>query len=630
MLRFNSYRFFRKIFNAHDKSGRSRADVPKDESHFDGIIKSLGLVFGDIGTSPIYTLTVVFILTKRTESNVIGVLSVILWTLIFLVTVQYAVLAMSLSKQGEGGTIVLREILVPLLRTGRQVAFVSLLSYIGISLIIGDGVITPAISILSAVEGILLIPGFETTQQNTLVMIAGGIALALFFIQHRGTDRVAGVFGPLMVLWFLVLFVSGIASIVHMPVMIKAINPWYAVRFFLDNGFAAFIVLSEIILCATGGEAIYADMGHLGRKPIVQAWYFVFVALITNYIGQGAYIIVHPEAKNVLFEMIFHQASIFYIPFLVLSIVATIIASQAMISGMFSIVLQGINTHIMPIFKVEYTSTKLRSQIYIGSVNWFLMLSVLFIMFQFRESSRLAAAYGLAVTGTMTITGFLMTWIFLRQAKRFHAIAAFIVMIISAIYLLSNTYKIPHGGYWSLVIAFIPFSINMIYVKGQRRLYKALKPLALDLFLLSYNQVYSAVNKIQGQALFFSKDTKSIPPYIVHTMFRNHIVYEENIIVSIVRLDHPFGISAFFKEDLARGLRNFEIYVGYMEVVDVEEVLSEAGIKAKVIFYGVEDIIARKIIWKIFSVIKKLTPNVLQFYKLPPNKLHGVVTRVEM
>ncbi|MCG6534722.1 MAG: KUP/HAK/KT family potassium transporter [Syntrophales bacterium LBB04] len=209
---------------------------------------------------------------------------------------------------------------------------------------------------------------------------------------------------------------------------------------------------------------------------------------------------------------------------------------------MFSIVFQGINTHIMPIFKVEYTSTKLRSQIYIGSVNWFLMLSVLFIMFQFRESSRLAAAYGLAVTGTMTITGLLMTWIFLRQAKPFYAFAAFVVMMISATYLLSNTYKIPHGGYWSLVIAFIPFSVNMIYVNGQRRLYKALMPLAADLFLLSYNQIYSAVNKIQGQALFFARNANFIPPYIVHTMSRNNIIYEENIIVSITRKDYPFGV----------------------------------------------------------------------------------------
>ena len=604
--------------------------MPNKKSRLDGIIKALGLVFGDIGTSPIYTLTVVFILTNRTEANVIGVLSLIVWTLVTLVTVQYAWLATGISKHGEGGTIVLKETLVPLLKTGRQVAIVTMLSYIGISLIIGDGVITPAISILSAVEGMLLIPGLEATEQGTLVMIAGGIAVVLFSIQRRGAEKIAGAFGPLMVLWFLALFASGIASIVHMPMILKAVNPWYAVRFFLDNGFAGFFVLSEVILCATGGEALYADMGHLGREPIVRAWYFAFFALLINYLGQGAYIVIHPEAKNVLFEMVFHQARILYIPFLVLSIVATIIASQAMISGMFSIVFQGINTHIMPIFKVEYTSTELRSQIYIGFVNWFLMLSVLFIMFQFRESSRLAAAYGLAVTGTMTITGFLMTWIFLRRNKIVHSVAAAVVMIISATYLLSNTYKFPHGGYWSLIIAAIPLSINLLYIRGQRALYEALKPLPIDLFMLSYNQVYPAVNKIKGQALFFARNVKVIPPYIVHTMFKNHIVYEENIIVSIVRTEHPFGATSFFREDLAPGLRVFEIQIGYMEVVVVEDILSKAGIQEKTIFYGVEDIIAGNIIWKIFSVVKKLTPNIVQFYKLPSNKLHGVVTRVEM
>lgn len=595
-----------------------------------GIVRSLGLVFGDIGTSPIYTLTVIFLVTKRTPENVIGVLSLIVWTLILLVTVQYAWLAMSLGKRGEGGTIVLKELLLPLLTSARQAAVITLLAYIGISLIIGDGVITPAISILSAVEGLLLIPGLETTGQETLILIAGGIAILLFGFQKKGTERVAGAFGPIMVIWFLSLAISGIASIIQMPSIIVALNPWYAVRFFLDNGFAGFFVLSEVILCATGGEALYADMGHLGREPIVKAWRFVFIALVLNYLGQGAFIITHHEARNILFEMVMSQASLLYIPFLLLSISATIIASQAMISGMFSIVYQGINTRIMPIFKVEYTSTERQSQIYIGFVNWFLLFSVLFIMVEFRESSRLAAAYGLAVTGTMTITGIMMTWIFVRKREGIRAVVASIVTVISATYLLSNTYKIPHGGYWSLIIAALPFGISILYVRGQKRLYEALKPLPIDVFLLSYNQVYQSLTKIKGTALFFARDAKEIPPYIVHTMFKNHIVYEDNIIVSFVRRADPFGITGFFTGELAPGLRTFEIQIGYMEVADVEEILREAGIQEKTIFYGVEDIMSDNLIWKLFSVIKKLTPNILQFYKLPTNKLHGVVTRVEM
>src|SRR5574341_119121 len=235
--------------------------MPDKTSPIKGIIRSLGLVFGDIGTSPIYTLTVIFLLPAmvRTRESVIGVLSIIVWTLILLVTVQYTWLAMSLGKRGEGGTIVLREILVPLLKSGRHAAFVTLLSFIGISLIVGDGVITPAISILSAVEGILLIPGLEGTGQGVLILIAGLIAVVLFSIQKKGTDKVSGAFGPIVLVWFLALSVSGVASIIQVPGVAGAVNPWYAVRFFLDNGVAGFFVLSEVILCATGGEALYAD-----------------------------------------------------------------------------------------------------------------------------------------------------------------------------------------------------------------------------------------------------------------------------------------------------------------------------------------------------------------------------------
>jgi KUP system potassium uptake protein len=600
------------------------------ESPVKGIIKSFGLVFGDIGTSPIYTLTVIFLLTKPSQANVIGVLSLIVWTLVILVTVEYAWLAMSLGKKGEGGTIVLKELLIPLLKSGRQVSFVTMLVFIGISLLIGDGVITPAISILSAVEGLLLIPGLEKTNQDILILVAGIIAIVLFIFQRKGTEKVAGAFGPLMLLWFLSLSISGVLSILAVPSVVKAINPYYAIHFLYENGIEGFFVLSEVILCATGGEALYADMGHLGRKPILHAWYFVFFALLLNYVGQGAFLIGHPDANNVLFEMIFYQSHTLYIPFLVLSILATVIASQAMISGMFSIVYQGITTHIMPLFKIDYTSTELRSQIYIGFVNWFLLFSVLYIMYEFKESHRLAAAYGLAVTGTMTLTGIMITWIFYLRGKKLYTFISLLVTYVDMTFLLSNSYKIPHGGYWSIIIALIPFSIIMTYTSGQKRLYKSMRYMDLDTFLERYKRTYKRVSKIKGTALFFVKDVKEIPPYIVNTMFSNNIIYEDNIMVSIMKRDDPFGVTGFFKEDIAEGLRQFEIQCGYMEVFDVEEILREAGIDEKTIFYGLEDIVTRNIIWKVFSIIKKVTPTFVQFYQLPPHKLHGVLTRVEM
>ncbi|MBI1810542.1 MAG: KUP/HAK/KT family potassium transporter [Nitrospirae bacterium] len=600
------------------------------QSQTKGIIRSLGLVFGDIGTSPIYTITVVFLLMKPTHDNVIGVLSLIVWTLLTLVTVQYAWLAMSLSRRGEGGTIVLKEILTSLLSSKRSAGIVLMISIVGISLLIGDSVITPAISILSAVEGSLLIPGLGGLSKTTLVIIAAIIAIILFVFQSKGTEKIAGAFGPIMVLWFASLAFIGIVFIFEAPEVLKALNPYWGLKFLSENGISGFIALGEIILCATGGEALYADMGHLGGKPIRQAWCGVFAALVLNYLGQGAFLLKHPEAKNILFEMVFHQAGLVYIPFLLLSITATVIASQAMISGMFSIVYQGINTRLMPMFKVDYTSIERRSQIYLGSVNWFLLISVLFIMFEFQESSSLAAAYGLAVTGTMSLTGIIMTWIFYLNKKPLLSFISLIITLIDMSYLIANFYKIPHGGYWSLILASIPLAMIILYTKGQKRLYRNMNFMPLEEFLHKFTRVYETTEKIKGTALFLIRDAKEIPFYITQTMFYHGIMYEDNIFVSIIKRDDPFGVTGFFKEDVAKGLRVFEIQMGYMEVVDIEEILREAGVEERSVFYGVEEITTSNPIWKAFYFIKRNTSTFIRFYQFPPKKLHGVLTKVEL
>ncbi|AKB17814.1 Kup system potassium uptake protein [Methanosarcina sp. WWM596] len=543
---------------------------------------------------------------------------------------EYAWLAMSLGNKGEGGTIVLKELLVPLLKSGRSVALITLLAYIGTSFLIGDGVITPAISILSAVEGLRIIPEFQDIGQESIMLIAGIIAVALFSIQNKGTEKITWVFGPIMILWFIAIAFSGIASIFYTPGVLRAINPYYAIRFLMDNGLTGFFVLSEVTLCATGGEALYADMGHLGREPILKAWRFVFVALVLNYLGQGAFLIRNPDSRNVLFEMINQQAHLVYVPFLILSIIATIIASQAMISGVFSIVYQGITTRIIPMLKIDYTSGELQSQIYISAVNWLLLISVLFMIFEFRDSHRLAAAYGLAVTGTMSITGLMMTLIFYFKKMLVRSFVSLLVTGIDVVFLLSNTYKIPHGGYWSIVIAAVVFALILIYTSGQKRLYELMKPMKIDNFLEKYNQVYASENKISGTALFFSRDIINIPQYISHIMFENNIIYEDNIFISIVKCESPFGVKSSFTNELAKGLRVFEISMGYMEIIDVVQILKDKGIHEKTIFYGIEDIFTNNLIWKVFSVIKKLSPSFVQFYRLPTDKLHGVMTRFEM
>jgi len=601
-----------------------------EDSFFGGIVKALGLVFGDIGTSPIYTMTVVFAVTKPTVANVYGILSLVFWTMTILVTAEYAWLAMSLGRKGQGGEIVLREIIIKLFKKGRVLGFAGFLSFLGVSLLLGDGVITPAISILSAVEGLLLIPSLAATKQSVLVFIAAIIALTLFFFQSRGTDKMAGIFGPIMVVYFGALLVSGLISISGTPGIVAAINPWHAFEFFRENGFAGYIVLSEVILCATGGEALYADMGHLGKKPIIRAWYFVFAALYLNYLGQGAFILRNPEAKNILFAMIQSQSAMLYIPFLILTIMATIIASQAIISGVFSIVYQGITTRLMPLFKVDYTSTHIQSQIYISAVNWTLMVAVIFVMFFFQKSGNLAAAYGMAVTGSMTITAIMMIMVFSKTTKRWKVPIVILIALLDVVYFTSTFSKLPHGAYWSLILASIPFAMILIWTNGQRYLYRALKPLELDIFLLSYEQIYAKGRNIAGTALFFIKGLDVIPPYIVHCVIRSNIIYERNIFISIVRTDEPFGVNCSHNKDVATGLEFFEIRAGYMRVLDIEARLKEHGIEEKVIFYGIEDIETKNPIWKIFSLIKKLTPNFVQFNKLPSSKLQGVVTRVEM
>lgn len=594
------------------------------------IIKALGLVFGDIGTSPIYTLSVVFLLLPVTKENVLGVLSLIFWTLIILPTLQYTVLAMSLSLRGEGGTLILSEILKGLLKSRRGLGLVTLISFVAISLLMGDGVITPAISILSAVEGISLIPGLPQLKEIHIVLISIGIATLLFSFQSRGTERVSGTFGPIMGIWFLALFSLGIYYLLKVPEVLKALNPLYGVQFLLTQGWKGYLILGEIILCATGSEAMYADMGHLGARPIKQAWRLVFVALVINYFGQGAFLLLNPQAKYVLFEMCLKAFSPLYIPFLILALLATIIASQAMISAMFSIVYQSISARILPILKVKYTSQELSSQIYIGVVNWFFYVAVCFIMYQFGSSSKLASAYGLAVTGDMTITGLFLVTVFLIKRKYSYFLIGLFTATVSALYFTSTWHKFPEGGYWSIVLAGAPFLIILLYTQGQKKLYHSMKLLSREEFIHKFRRVYTTNPKIPGTALFFIRDPYTFPPYVVETIFFHGIIYEENIFVSLIRKNEPYGITTGFLEEICPGAKVLEIAYGYMEVLRVEDILREHGIDERAIFYGLEDIETRHPIWKLYAFIKHLSPHFIKFLELPPTKLHGVLTRVEM
>jgi KUP system potassium uptake protein len=594
------------------------------------IIKSLGLVFGDIGTSPIYTVGAILLFMMPTVQNIFGLLSLITWTLFIIITAQYIWLAMSLSAKGEGGTIVLKTILDTLLKPGIAASVISILTIVGIALFIGDGVITPAISILSAVEGILLIPGFEATSGTTVLLIAAAIAIGLFLFQRRGSDRVAWAFGPIMVVWFGTLAITGIISILSAPQVLFALSPVYALQFFIENGWASLVVMSAVILCVTGGEALYADMGHLGREPIVKGWVVVFPALVLSYLGQGAYVMMTDNTHNVLFSMVNHISPFIYIPFLILSVCATVIASQAMISGMFSIVYQGMTTRIFPKMKVEYTSPELRSQIYIDAVNWMLLVAVLVVMFEFGSSENLASAYGLAVSGSMLISAIMMAVIFLLMKDPVKILCAGALIVIDFFFFLATLLKIPHGAYFSFILAAIPLILTIAFIRGQDRLHELLQPIRLEEFLPKYRESYVTLNKIRGTALYFISDIKNISPYLGQIFFQNEIMYENNVLVWIKITEKPFGVETHLDPALADGLQLFTITTGYMEVIDIVSLLESHGIEGKTIFYGIENIVSDKAFWKLYSIIKKVSPPFVQFYTLPAEKMHGVVTRVVM
>jgi len=598
--------------------------------NFSQFLKPLGIVFGDIGTSPIYTLTAIFLLYKPNETNIFGVISLIIWSLILIVFVQYTWLAMNLSIRGEGGTIILREILISLLKNAKHIRIVVFISFIAVAFIIGDGVITPAITILSAVEGLVLIPGLENMSIALIVALAAFITFFLFLFQKGGTDKVSKIFSPVMLIWFLALALSGLISLLRFPAIISALTPICALKFFMTHKLAGLLVFSEVILAVTGGEALYADMGHLGKEGIRKSWYFVFICLVLNYLGQGAFLMMHPDTPSVLFGMMYGLAPVLYIPFLLLTVLATIIASQSMISAMFSIVYQGINTHIMPRLNVTHTSSKMSSQIYISSVNWFLFICVVIMLIVFQKSSHMAVAYGFAINMTMTLEALMLICIYFLKGERFMAISSVLIALFDLTFLYANLHKIPNGGYWSLIIAALPLFVILLFRSGQKKLYEALTSTPKDAFLKEYNEKYNSLNRIKGTAVFLLRDVSSVSPYLTNVMFKYRIMYEYNIVLSISNTEKPFGVKSHFKLDLTPSLRVFEITMGYMEVVDIEGILKEHGIDEQVIFYGIEDIVTDKMIWKTFAVMKALSPAIVQFYNFPPHKLMGVLTRVRL
>ena len=378
-------------------------------------------------------------------------------------------------------------------------------------------------------------------------------------------EQLSLAFGPIMVIWFFLLAISGLQAVVHHPVTCIPCYRRMQFRFYCITTTSE-SWYSKVILCATGSEALYTDMGHLGRRPIIQAWMVIFPILCITYLGQAAYVLHYPNSQNIFYEMMLTQFKPLYVPILILSIIATVIASQAMISGLFSIVYQAIAMHLIPRLHVVYTSRRMMSQIFIPAVNGFLLIFVLITIIKFKSAQNLTEAYGIAVSGTMTITAILLTLIFFLKRLYIKAFVALFLIGINGLFLGSNLIKISSGGYWPLFIACIPFTLIIIYALGQRQLAKALKMIPRAIFLEKFALITKNVPHIKGTALFLSKRTDAIPAYIGTTIFTNNILYEENIIVKVESLKTAFGTITNIQKTSIEGLSVLEIKIGYLEV----------------------------------------------------------------
>jgi KUP system potassium uptake protein len=596
---------------------------------FIDIFKPLGIVFGDIGTSPIYTLTIIALLTKPKIEDIYGIVSLIIWTIVIIVSIQYAYLAMRFSIRGEGGKIILGEIAIRNLKNLRMISFILLLIYLGIGFLSGDGIITPAISVLSAVEGIKVISYFQNLDQNIIIAITIVIFIFLFSIQKGGADKIYPLFSPIMLVWFLSLLIVGFIEILKVPNILIALNPLFAIEFIIKNGLLSFIILSEVILAATGGEALYSDMGHIGKERIQKSWFFfVFPSLTFNYLGQGAYLIRNPNSQSVFFEMFKENFPYLYIPFLILTISATIIASQAIITAVFSLFFQASNLGFFPRIRFKHLSKELYGQIYSSFINYTLFVLVVLIVIIFKKTENLGHAYGFSVALTMLITGILLSILHFHRKEWILFFLSIFITICDLLFVLSGTLKIPNGAYIPIVIAVFLIFIIINYTNGQRKVYEKLQPVDFKEFEVMFDNAYENANKIKGTAVFLVRDYQKVPPYVINVMFNQAIIYERNVFLSLVKKDEPFGIKFGFEKELLPGLDLFKIEFGYLEFVNVEEILKESGIDEKVIFYGIEEIVTDKWFYKIFAFIKKISPRFDEFYNFPSNKMHGVISRV--
>ena len=609
-------------------------------------LAALGIVYGDIGTSVLYSLRECFHgphAIPATPVNIYGVLSLVFWALIIVVTVKYLIFILEADNRGEGGILALTALATPIkVLTKTERWWLVVLGIFGAALLYGDGIITPAITVLGAVEGLNIVtPLFEPY----VVPITIAILIGLFLIQRHGTAAVGKMFGPVMLVWFATLAVLGVSHIIGNPAIIGAMNLIHGFEFFRANGWIGFFILGTVFLVVTGGEALYADMGHFGKRPIRIAWFAaVLPALLINYFGQGALLLANPEAAVNPFYLMAPSWALY--PLVVLATFAAVIASQALISGAFSITMQAVQLGFLPRLNILHTSTTEFGQIYIPAINWLLMISCILIVLGFRTSSNLAAAYGIAVTLTMAITTIIFYIVALERWKWSHLTAGAVAgsfLIIDVAFLAANIVKIPQGGWFTIVVAVLIFTVMTTWKRG-RRLVAARLGQESSLADVLNNLQAERLVRVPGTAVFLSGNPQGAPSALLANITYNGVMHEHIVLLTVKtkQMPHVPSNERVEVELLGHGIYRITVWYGFMEEPIVPKVLETAKLPGLdfdpqqiTYFVNRSSVIASNIpgmaLWreKFFAFMSHNAASAADYYCLPPTRVVEIGTRVE-
>nr|WP_230080044.1 potassium transporter Kup [Alteripontixanthobacter maritimus] len=614
-------------------------------------VGAIGVVFGDIGTSPLYAFRETFRGAHSLaidEAHVLGVVSLIFWSMTLVVSIQYVSILMRADNKGQGGSLALVALLSRHMGKSKYGWLTVLLGVFATSLFYGDSMITPAISVLSAVEGLTVVrPDLE----RFVIPIALVLLVCLFVLQKRGTAKVGALFAPVMIVYFCVIATLGTIQIVQHPEILWALNPWYALNFFLIDGWLAFLALGSVVLAVTGSEALYSDMGHFGRGPMKLSWFgFVMPCLLLNYFGQGAMIVgLDAAAANVAIQNPFFilAPESLRLPLVILATLATFIASQAVISGAFSITHQAIQLGFIPRLSTRHTSETEAGQIYIPSINWALMIAVIILVLTFQNSSNLASAYGIAVTGAVTIDTLLMAVLLMGvwKWKKWIAIPVVLLfLIVDGAYFLANLTKVPDGGWFPLLVGAIVFTLLTTWARGRKLMRERMSEVALPMEIFAKSAKNSAT-RVPGTAIFMSSATGGVPSALLHNIKHNKVLHERVVILTVLIAEEPYvdPDARCEMHDLGDGFYRAVLHYGFMEETDVP-----LGLKSMERCGGQFDMMQTSFflsrqtllpsdkpgmpIWReqIFSWMLRNAATAMEFFRLPTNRVVELGSQVRI